>query len=142
MDRSLGMTGCERHAQASREKGKLKTVASTVETDNSGHERRSEERKEVNIYFLIKIGRLFKARGVIKDINRKGLCLKCPQLFRPRLSVQAREFVNGPLKISIPSSGITVDGRIAWVDLKVGEGAIRVTNTSDQQRWLEMYDKG
>jgi hypothetical protein len=101
-------------------------------------ERRSEERKETNIFFLIKIGSLFKARGIIKDMNRQGLGLKCPQLFRARLAVQARDYVGSPLKINIPSTGITIEGKVTWVNLKVGEGAIRVTNISNQDRWLEM----
>jgi len=110
-----------------------------MNTGTIAHERRSEERRQANIHFLIKIGSLFKARGIIKDMNRQGMCLKCPQLFRPRLSIQAGNYVGGPLKISIPSNGITIDGRIAWVNLKVGEGAIRITDTSDQGRWLKMF---
>lgn len=106
------------------------------------HERRSEQRKEVNIYFLIRIGSMFKARGVIKDMNRQGMALKCPQLFKPRLSIGAQSFIGSPLKINIPSRGLTVDGRIAWVNLKKGEGAIRVTDTSDQNRWSDMNDQG
>lgn len=105
------------------------------------HERRSEERKAVNIHFLVRIGSIFKARGVIKDMNRQGMALKCPQLFKPRLSIGAQNFIGNPLKISIPSRGLTVDGRIAWVNLKNGEGAISVTDTSDMGRWSEMYDQ-
>ncbi|HNY64163.1 MAG TPA: hypothetical protein PKM41_01915 [Deltaproteobacteria bacterium] len=113
-----------------------------MDTGGIATERRSEQRKAVRISFLIRIGQLFKARGVIKDINRQGMCLKCPQLFRPRLSTGAREYIGGPLRITLPSNGLTVDGMIAWVNLKKGEGAIRITGTSDEARWLEIYEKG
>jgi hypothetical protein len=113
-----------------------------MDTDGIANERRSEERRKVNIFFLIKIGRLFNARGVIKDMHRQGLCLKCPQLFKPRLSIQAKDYINSSLKITIPSNGITVDGKIAWVNLKSGEGALRVVSTSDQVRWQSMFEQG
>jgi hypothetical protein len=114
----------------------------TMDTGTFAHDRRSADRKPANIFFLIKIGRLFKARGVIKDMSEEGLCLKCPQLFKARVSIQARDFIDGALKISIPSNGITVEGSIAWVNLRLGEGAIRVTNTSDQDRWQRMFEQG
>lgn len=113
-----------------------------MDIDETAQERRSEARKQVSIYFLVKIGQLFKARGVIKDMNRQGVCIKCPELFRPRLNIQVKDFIDSRLKISIPSRGLTVNGRIAWVDLKQGEGAIRVTDTSDQERWLDLYEQG
>lgn len=115
---------------------------STMYTGEHASERRSEERKQVSIYFLVKIGPLFKARGTIKDMNRQGVCLKCPELFKPRLNIQVGDFINSKLKISIPSKGLTLDGKIAWVNLKKGEGAIRLTDSSDQARWLDLNEKG
>jgi hypothetical protein len=111
-------------------------------TDAFDQERRSEERKQISVFFLVRIGQIFKARGVIKDMNTRGACLKCPELFRPRINIQAGDFVDSRIKISIPSKGLTVDGTIAWVNLKQGEGALRVTGTSDRERWVHLYEEG
>jgi hypothetical protein len=113
-----------------------------METNTFDQERRREERRQVSVFFLVRIGQLFKARGVIKDMNPQGVCLKCPELFRPRLNVLARDFIDSRIKISIPSKGLTVDGTIAWVNLKQGEGALKVTGLSNRECWMDMYEKG
>ena len=41
----------------------------------------------------------------------------------------------------IPSERITIEGEIAWVNLKKGVGAIRIKSTSDDNRWQEIYEK-
>jgi hypothetical protein len=37
----------------------------------------------------------------------------------------------------LPVEALTVNGIIAWVDLKRGEGAINITSTSDDEKWME-----
>ena len=104
-------------------------------------ERRRQKRKKVKITFLIKLGRLFNGRGFTKDINQHGMCLMCPQLFKPRTTIQPKDYIGESLRFMIPSDGITINGVIAWVDLKKGEGAIRITSTSDDNRWQKIYEK-
>jgi hypothetical protein len=40
----------------------------------------------------------------------------------------------------IPTEGITINGSIVWVDLKNGEGAISILNTSDDNRWQKLCE--
>jgi len=110
-----------------------------MEVDNIDQERRKHKRKKVKIMFLIKLGRLFNGRGLLKDINRDGMCLMCPQLFKVRTTILNRDYIGESLQFMIPSERITIEGVIAWVDLKRGEGAIRITSTSDDNRWQEIY---
>ena len=112
-----------------------------MEVDNIDKERRKHKRKKVKIMFLIKIGRLFNGRGIAKDINQHGMCLICHHLFKPRIAIQSKDYIGESLQFMIPSERITIEGVIAWVDLKKGEGAIRITNTSDDNRWQEIYEK-
>lgn len=112
-----------------------------MDTDTTVQERRRQNRKKVKISFLIKVGSLFNGRGFAKDINQHGMCLRCPQLFKPRTTIQTKDFIGESLKFMIPSDGITINGVIAWVDLKKGEGAIRITSTSDDNRWQKIYEK-
>jgi hypothetical protein len=65
----------------------------------------------------------------------------CPQLFKPRTTIQPKDYIGESLRFMIPSDGITINGVIAWVDLKKGEGAIRITSTSDDNRWQKIYEK-
>jgi hypothetical protein len=111
-----------------------------MDIENAVQERRKQKRKKIKIPFLIKVGTLFNGRGFAKDINQHGLCLMCPQLFKPRTTLQSKDYIGESLKFMIPSSGITINGVIAWVDLKKGEGAVRITSTSDDNRWQKIYE--
>lgn len=104
-------------------------------------ERRREKRKSVKITFLLKIGRLFNGRGYAKDINKGGMCLVCPALFKISRGIQPKDYVDSPLQIMIPAPSLTIHGVVAWVDLKKGEGGVRVTSTSDDVRWQELCDE-
>jgi hypothetical protein len=109
--------------------------------DDVIHERRSEKRKKVKMMFLVKIGKLYNEGGIAKDINRHGVCLICPQLFQPRTTIQPKDYIGKTLKIMFPSNGITINGVIAWVDLRKGEGAIKISRTTDDSRWQELCEK-
>lgn len=109
-----------------------------MKPDEVHQERRREIRKKVKIVFLFKLGRLFNGRGVAKDINEHGMCLVCPALFKPRRSLMANDFIGASLKVMIPSPPLTVTGIIAWVNLKKGEGAIKIAHTSDDSKWKEL----
>jgi hypothetical protein len=41
----------------------------------------------------------------------------------------------------IPSEALTVNGVLAWADFKRGEGAINITSTSDDEKWLEFIQR-
>ena len=112
-----------------------------MEVDDVVHERRREKRKKVRIMFLIKIGKLFSGRGIVRDINQHGMCLIFPQFFKSRTSIHYKDYIGESLQFMIPSDRITINGVIAWVDLKKGEGAIRITSTSDYNHWQEIYEK-
>ena len=58
-----------------------------MEVDNIDQERRKHKRKKVKIMFLIKLGRLFNGRGILKDINQHGMCLMCHDLFKVRTNI-------------------------------------------------------
>ncbi len=45
------------------------------------------------------------------------------------------------MRVMIPTEALTVNGIIAWVDLKKGEGAISITSTSDDEKW-EAINRG
>ncbi len=109
-----------------------------MKPDEIPQERRQGIRKKVKIIFLFKLGRLFSGRGIAKDINEHGMCLACPALFKPRRSLLAKDFIGASLQVMIPSPPLTVTGVIAWVNLKRGEGAIKIMHTSDDSRWKEL----
>ncbi len=109
-----------------------------MNTDETTQERRRQIRKKVKIVFLFKLGRLFNGRGIAKDINLQGMCLLCPSLFKPRRSLLAKDFIGASLQVMIPSPPVTVTGVVAWVNLKRGEGGIRVAHTSDDGLWKEL----
>jgi len=112
-----------------------------MEAGNTGQERRRHKRKRVKIMFLIKLGKLFNARGMLKDINKDSMCLICQQLFKASTTAQPKDYIGKSLQLMIPSERITIDGVILWVNLKKGEGAIRIKSTSDDNRWQEIYEK-
>ena len=104
-------------------------------------ELRREKRKKVKISILIKLGNLFTGHGITKDISKHGLRFKSLQIFRCYSNIKYKDLTGFSIRVMIPSEGITINGAIAWVDLKNGEGAIRITNTSDDNRWQEIYEK-
>ncbi len=112
-----------------------------IDTVSVVKERRTEVRKKVKIGFLIKIGRMFNGRGIVKDLTHDSMRLECPLLFKPRTTIQSREYIGQSIRLMFPSDGITINGVIAWVDLVKGEGAIRISNTSDDNRWQKIYEK-
>jgi hypothetical protein len=105
--------------------------------DTTASERRREHRKKVKITVLLKMGVLLNGRGIAKDISAHGMCLVSPQIFKVMTSVQQKDFINAPLRVMIPTEALTVNGLVAWVDLKKGEGAIAITSTSDDEKWKE-----
>jgi hypothetical protein len=109
-----------------------------MSTEKIVSERRNEARKKVKIIFLFKMGLFFSGRGIAKDINQKGICLVCPKLFKPRPSVQLKDYIGATLQVMIPSEIMTISGIIAWVDLKKGEGGIRISSTSNDEAWSRL----
>ncbi len=106
--------------------------------DAAAQERRKEQRKKVKITVLLKMGVLLNGRGIAKDISSRGIRLVCPQIFKIMTSVQPKDFEGAPLRVMIPTETLTINGFIAWVDLKKGEGAISITSTSDDEKWREV----
>jgi hypothetical protein len=111
-----------------------------MNTDKIVHERRNVVRKKVKIVFLFKMGTFFSGRGIAKDINQQGMCLVCPKLFKPRPMVQAKDYIGATLQVMIPSEIITISGTIAWVDLKRGEGGIRISTTTNDDIWNRLCE--
>ncbi len=109
-----------------------------MDSEDSDLERRRERRQQVKITVLLKAGVLISGRGITKDISEHGMCLMAPQIFKSMNSSQARDFTGSALRIMIPAEAITINGRIAWVDLKKGEGAVTILSTSDDARWNEI----
>lgn len=109
--------------------------------DETGRERRKEHRKKVKITVLLKMGVLLNGRGIARDISEGGMCLVSPQIFKTMTTIQAKEFEGSPLRVLIPTEALTVNGIIAWVDLKKGEGAISITSTSDDEKWQDICSK-
>lgn len=106
--------------------------------DKAASDRRREQRKKVKITVLLKMGVLLNGRGIAKDISIHGMCLVSPQIFKVMTSIQPKDFAGAPLRIMIPTEALTVNGVIAWADLKKGEGAVQVTSTSDDDKWKEI----
>jgi PilZ domain len=106
-------------------------------TDDAAQERRREHREKVKITVLLKMGVLLNGRGIAQDISQHGMRLISSQIFKVMSSVQQKDFIGAPLRIMLPVEALTVNGLIAWVDLKRGEGAINITSTSDDEKWME-----
>ena len=109
----------------------------TMDADDAARERRKEHRKKVKITVLLKMGVLINGRGIAKDISHHGMCLVSPQIFKAMSTIQQKDFAGAPLRVMIPSEALTVNGVLAWADFKRGEGAITITSTSDDEKWLE-----
>jgi hypothetical protein len=107
-------------------------------SEDSDLERRRERRQQVKITVLLKAGVLISGRGITKDISEHGMCLMAPQIFKSMSSFQAKDFTGSALRIMIPAEAITINGKIVWVDLKKGEGAVTILSTSDDSRWKEI----
>jgi hypothetical protein len=108
-----------------------------METDDAAHDRRREHRKKVKITVLLKMGVLLNGRGIAQDISQHGMRLISSQIFKVMSLVQQKDFIGAPMRIMLPVEALTVNGLIAWVDLKRGEGAINITSTSDDEKWME-----
>lgn len=67
------------------------------------------------------MGVLLNGRGIARDISKGGMCLVSPQIFKTMTTIQAKEFEGAPLRVMIPTEALTVNGIIAWVDLKKGK---------------------
>jgi hypothetical protein len=104
------------------------------------HERRREKRIKVNIQILIKLGNLINGRGIVKDISLHGLRLKSIQIFKDIKNIHFKDLTGSSIRVMIPSESITINGLIAWVDMKNGEGAIKIINTSDDIRWQKLCE--
>jgi hypothetical protein len=107
-------------------------------SEDSDLERRRERRQQVKITVLLKAGVLISGRGITKDISEHGLSIMAPQIFKSMSSSQSKDFTGAALRVMIPNEALTINGRIAWVDLKKGEGAITILSTSDDDRWKEI----
>lgn len=105
--------------------------------DETGSNRRKQQRKKVKLTVLLKMGVLLNGRGIAKDISESGMCLVSPQIFKTMTTIQSKEFEGAPLRVMIPAESITINGIIAWVDLKKGEGGVSITSTSDDNKWRE-----
>ena len=104
------------------------------------HERRKEKRKKVNIPILIKLGKLFSGRGIIKDISMHGIRLKSLQIFKGYNNILFKDLTGFSIRVMLPSENITINGLIVWVDLKNGEGAISIISTSDDNCWQKLCE--
>lgn len=112
-----------------------------MDNGDNGRDRRREDRKKVKITVLLKMGVLLNGRGIARDISDHGMCLVSPQIFKTMTTIQSKEFEGAPLRVMLPAESITVNGIIAWVDLKKGEGAISITSTSDDDKWKGICSK-
>ena len=109
------------------------------EANEVEHERRREKRKKVDMSILIKLGNMFSGRGVTKDISKHGLRLKSLQIFKGN-NIQSKDLTGLSIRVMRPSEGITINGLIVWVDLKIGEGAIRIITTSNDNFWQKLCE--
>ena len=110
------------------------------EANEVAHERRREKRKKVNIPILVKLGNLLSGRGITKDISKHGLRLKSLQIFKGHNNNQFKDLTGISIRVMIPSENIKINGMIAWVDLKNGEGSISIISTSDDNRWQKLCE--
>ena len=102
-----------------------------MDTDDAARERRTEHRKKVKITVLL------NGRGIAQDMSHHGMRLISPQIFKTMSYVQQKDFTGALLRVMLPVEALTINGLIAWVDLKRGEGAISITSTSDDEKWME-----
>ncbi|MDT8272214.1 MAG: hypothetical protein RRA35_03380 [Desulfomonilia bacterium] len=111
-----------------------------MDQDEAFREKRIHPRKKVKITALLKLGILISGRGYVKDISARGMCLLCPQVFKPMKTAQGKDFIGSALKVMFPSHALTVGGIIQRVDLKKGEGAITVESISDENVWNSLLE--
>ncbi|HHO76250.1 MAG TPA: PilZ domain-containing protein [Deltaproteobacteria bacterium] len=106
--------------------------------ENSVEEKRKNIRKRVKIVALLKMGVYFSGRGFAKDISINGMCLVAPSLFKFMKPAQVQEYLGAPLKVMFPSQSLTVNGSLVRIDIKKGEGALSILNTSDDAQWQKI----
>ena len=107
------------------------------ETHDDG-EKRQGRRKSVKIASLLKMGVYLNGRGFAKDISINGMCLVAPNLFKFMKPAQVKEYMGAPLKVMFPSQSLTVTGTLVRIDVKKGEGALSILNTSDDNVWQKI----
>ena len=110
------------------------------EANEVDRERRREIRKKVNISILIKLGNLCSGRGITRDISKHGLRFKSLQIFKGFNNIHFKNLSGSSIRVMIPSESITINGLIAWVNLKSGEGAISIISTSDDNCWQKLCE--
>ena len=101
-------------------------------------DKRQGKRKSVKIIALLKMGVYLSGRGFAKDISINGMCLVAPNLFKFMKPAQVQEYMGAPLRIMFPSQSLTVNGTLVRIDIKNGEGALSILNTSDDTAWKKI----
>ncbi|HON37317.1 MAG: PilZ domain-containing protein [Desulfomonilia bacterium] len=106
------------------------------------HEQRRHKRKKVKITALLKMGMYLSGRGYAKDISRDGICLVAPNLFKFIKSSQLSDYIGAHIRIMFPAHSLTVTGTIVRIDTLHGEGALSITNTSNDEAWEQICSGG
>lgn len=109
----------------------------TMNADNTETERRRERRKKVKITVLLKMGVLLNGRGIAKDISSQGMRLVSSQIFKTMSTAQQKDFIGAPLRVMLPTEALTINGVLVWIDFQKAEGAIHISSTSDDEKWVK-----
>jgi hypothetical protein len=108
-----------------------------MNADNTDPERRRERRKKVKITVLLKMGVLLNGRGIAKDISSQGMRLISSQIFKTMSIAQQKDFIGAPLRVMLPTEALTINGVLVWIDFQKAEGAIQISSTSDDEKWVK-----
>ena len=106
-----------------------------MKTYNMFDDRRRNLRKNIKIDVQLKIGIHLKGPGYTHNISPNGLVIKSPEIFcffKPEL---AHAFENADMTVTFSDESLTVQGTIVRIDTSKEELAVRITQTSNDNRW-------
>ena len=101
-------------------------------------DKRRHNRKSVKITALLKMGMYLSGRGFAKDISESGMLLVAPSIFKFMKPQQIQEYIGAHLRIMFPAQSLSVNGTLVRIDTKKGEGALSISNTSNDTLWQEI----
>lgn len=102
---------------------------------NFFNDRRKHLRKPFKAKVMLKLTELISGYGYTKDITLDSMRIRSLELFLFFKPEQAHVFQNAPLKISMPTENLVIEGRIHLVNTGDSELIVLISKTSDPEKW-------
>ena len=105
---------------------------------NLFNDRRKSLRKPFKAPVTLRLSDVIKGSGSLKDITIESACIVAPELFAFLRPEQSDVFQDAELAVSLPREALTLRGKIIRVNPFENELAIRILQTSNQEKWVEL----